>query len=87
MANIPMFASESFAAISPMPALIFASSRASRPAFASSRAAFIALNAKVISFMAGASLGMLWNSHCRATPAAIVELVDIASARQGVARA
>ena len=50
MANAPMFASASFAAISLMPALILASSRASRPAFASSSAVFIAVKAKVISF-------------------------------------
>ena len=87
MASAPMFASASFAAISPMPALIFASSRASRPAFASSSAVFSAVKAKVISFMAWVFLGLLWDFQCKTTPAATVEFADIAGAGQGVARA
>lgn len=34
--------------------------------------------------MAGAFLGLLWNSQCKATPAAIVELSDIGNAGKGV---
>lgn len=57
---------------------------ACRNAIAILRTCAASKSSSVVCFMAGAFLGLLWNSQCKATPAAIVALAAVGGVGQGV---